>query len=35
MLMDIQVQAQADRIRDDGFTVIKAAASAEWVDGLM
>ena len=34
MLKDAEVQSHADRIRDDGFTVIEQAASAELVDGL-
>ena len=34
MLTDAQVQAHADRIRDDGFTVIEQAASTELVEGL-
>ena len=34
MLTDAQVQSHADRIRDDGFTVIEDAASAELVEGL-
>ncbi len=34
MLTDVQVQAHADRIRDDGFTVIENAASRELVEGL-
>jgi len=34
MLTDVQVQSHADRIRDDGFTVIEDAASAELVEGL-
>ena len=34
MLNDAQVQSHADRIRDDGFTVIEDAASAELVEGL-
>ena len=29
MLTDVQVQAHADRIRDDGFTVIEGAANPE------
>ena len=32
MLTDAQVQAHADRIRGDGFTVIEAAANAELVE---
>ena len=35
MLTDAEVQAHADRIRGDGFTVIEAAASAELVEGLI
>ena len=35
MLTDAQVQAHADRIRGDGFTVIEAAANAELVEGLI
>ena len=31
MLTDAEVQAHADRIRDDGFTVIEDAASANWL----
>ena len=31
MLTDTQVQAHADKIRDDGFTVIEGAASPELV----
>ncbi|MBA4037888.1 MAG: phytanoyl-CoA dioxygenase, partial [Bradyrhizobium sp.] len=34
MLTDVQVQSHADRIRDEGFTVIEDAASAELVGGL-
>ena len=34
MLTDAQVQSHADRIHDDGFTVIEHAASAELVEGL-
>jgi len=34
MLTDVQVQAHAERIRDDGFTVIENAASRELVEGL-
>ena len=34
MLTEAQVQAHADRIRDDGYTVIENAASAPLVDGL-
>ena len=34
MLTDVQIQAHADRIRDDGFTVIERAASPELVEGL-
>ena len=34
MLTDAEVQAHADRIRDDGFTVIERAASPELVEGL-
>ena len=30
MLTDAQVQAHADRIRDDGFTVIERAAAPNW-----
>ena len=35
MLTDAQVQAHADRIRGDGFTVIEAAANPELVEGLI
>ena len=35
MLTDVQVQAHADRIRGDGFTVIEAAASPQLVEGLI
>jgi hypothetical protein len=35
MLTDAAVQAHADRIRSDGFTVIEAAANAELVEGLI
>jgi len=35
MLTDAQVQAHADRIRDDGFTVIESAASPKLIDGLI
>jgi hypothetical protein len=35
MLTDAQVQAHADRIRGDGFTVIESAAKAELVEGLI
>ena len=31
MLTDVQVQAHADKIRDDGFTVIENAASRELI----
>ena len=34
MLTDADVQAHADRIRNDGYTVIEPAASATLVDGL-
>ena len=34
MLTDGQIQTHADKIRDDGFTVIELAASAELVEGL-
>ena len=34
MLTDAEVQAHADRIRDDGYTVIEHAASPELVEGL-
>ena len=34
MLTDADIQLHADKIRDDGFTVIKHAASAELVEGL-
>ena len=34
MLTDVQVQAHADGIRDDGFTVIEQAASRELVESL-
>jgi len=34
MLTDGQIQTHADKIRDDGFTVIEHAASAELVEGL-
>ena len=30
MLTDVQVQGHADKIRDDGFTVIEQAASKNW-----
>ena len=30
MLTDAQVQAHADRIRGDEFTVIEGAASPDW-----
>jgi hypothetical protein len=35
MLTDAEVQAHADRIRGDGFTVIEAAANAGLVEGLI
>lgn len=35
MLTDAEIQAHADRIRDDGFTVIEGAASPELVEGLI
>src|SRR6187455_2102652 len=35
MLTEAQVQAHADKIRDDGFTVIESAASPELVEGLI
>ena len=35
MLTDVQVQTHADRIRDDGFTVIEGAAGPELVEGLI
>jgi hypothetical protein len=35
MLTDAQVQAHADRIRGDGFTVIEAAVNPELVEGLI
>src|SRR5262249_5259027 len=34
MLSEAEVQAHADRIRDDGCTVIERAVSAALVDGL-
>ena len=34
MLTDVQIQAHADKIRDDGFAVIEHAASPELVAGL-
>ena len=34
MLTDVQIQVHADRIRDDGFTVIENAASGDLVEGL-
>ena len=33
MLTDDEIQAHADRIRDDGYTVIEHAANHELVDG--
>jgi hypothetical protein len=35
MLTGAQVQAHADRIRDDGFTIIEAAANPELVESLI
>ncbi|WP_283813537.1 phytanoyl-CoA dioxygenase family protein [Bradyrhizobium paxllaeri] len=34
-MTDVQVQAHANRIHDDGFTVIEGAASPELVEGLV
>jgi hypothetical protein len=34
MLTDAEIQAHADRIRDDGFSVIEHAASPDLVEGL-
>ena len=34
MLMDAEIQSHADRIRNDGYTVIYQAASRELVDSL-
>ena len=35
MLTDAQIQAHADRIRSDGFSVIEAAVNPELVEGLI
>jgi len=35
MLTDAEIQVHADRIRDDGFTVVESAANPELVDGLI
>ena len=34
MLDDGEIQSHAERIRDDGYTVIERAASPELVEGL-
>ena len=34
MLDEADIQLHANKIRDDGFTVIEGAASAELVEGL-
>ena len=34
MLTDADIQSHAERIRDDGYTVIERAASPDLVEGL-